>query len=521
MIHHLFIWLIILNLASFSLSAQWSEDFDNISELPPPPWRGQIADFAIIKNQLKLYVEYPEDVNESRIAITVPYFTATTWKGNVQLDFQPTTNNYLYYYLYCYNEINDTEFKYIALRWGGGSKGVDLVNVQLKILPSGESKIIKSETLINGSKYPLGKKPSTYFIVTYEIGTGWQLWVNANEYTNNQTVSIGKSSFDIASPFQSGGLGIDCFYTKSRSKAFNFDNLSVSQGIDAPEDDNMPPLIPLGQPSLNELMANPLEGGDEYIELYNSTDKPVVPDHFSIAILKKDGYTNPIAFPSEGDTLYPGEYIVFAKTKEGVLSLYPEAKNVFTMSNLPQLANKGFQIALFENNNSVPIEEVIYSPQLLGEGNITRKGVALERISTDVSASNYDNWSGGLKSSGYATPGYLNSQSSHTDTTLLYPSIEEDENMNQGESYTNPKKIATEIKQLPQGSLCGSIVYLLSGKTIKYMNGYKTKYWCRNYIEGDSLQQSLGLQSGSSYMIVVWIQKPNEYIYARKFIVLL
>lgn len=138
MIRRLTVWLFLLSIVCPPLSAQWAENFDHITALTSPPWRGQIADFAIIKKQLKLYVEYPDDLNESRIAITVPYFKTTTWKGDVKLDFRPTINNYLYCYLYCYGEISDSEFDYVALRWGSGSKGVDLLDVRLRVLPSGE-----------------------------------------------------------------------------------------------------------------------------------------------------------------------------------------------------------------------------------------------------------------------------------------------------------------------------------------------------------------------------------------------
>ena len=116
MIRRLTVWLFLLSVMYLPLSAQWTENFDHITALTSPPWRGHIADFAIIKKQLKLHVEYPEDVNESRIAITVPYFKTTTWKGDVKLDFRPTLNNYLYCYLYCYREISDSEFDYVALR---------------------------------------------------------------------------------------------------------------------------------------------------------------------------------------------------------------------------------------------------------------------------------------------------------------------------------------------------------------------------------------------------------------------
>ena len=518
MIRRLTVWLFLLSIVCPPLSAQWAENFDHITALTSPPWRGQIADFAIIKKQLKLYVEYPDDLNESRIAITVPYFKTTTWKGDVKLDFRPTINNYLYCYLYCYGEISDSEFDYVALRWGSGSKGVDLLDVRLRVLPSGESSIVRSDILIDGSAYPLGTKPFTSFTVTYAVGSGWQLWVNGADDTGNETVLIGSSSFDVESPFQSGGLGIDCFYTKSRSKAFSFDNLSVSEGTVSPPEEEEEP-IPLGKPTLNELMANPLEGGSEYIELYNPTDKPVVPSKFAIGILRNGSYTTTTALPTVADTLYPGQYIVFAKKSEGVTDFDPQAQNVVTMSNLPQLANKGFTIGLFEEGLDQPLEEVVYSPKMLGEGNVTRRGVSLERISFETPASDPTNWAGGLPSAGYATPGYLNSQSSNADTTQL--GLPNNETEGNGKSYLPPASIAEEVLLLPKGSLCGSAIYLMSAKTVKYIDGTATKRWCRKFSEGKDLGESMGLPSGYSYLIVVWIQRPDSMVYARKCIVTL
>ncbi len=518
MIRRLFVWICLLSVICPPLLAQWSEDFDEITQLTSPPWRGQIEDFTILKKQLRLYVENPEDVNESRIAVSVPYSQSMTWRGYVKLDFRPTANNYLYCYLYCYNEVSDTEFDYVALRWGSGSKGVDLVDVRLTILPSGASQIVRADLLIDGSAYPLGQKSKITFHTTYETGKGWNLWLRGEEETADQIVHIGQSAFDKESPFELGGLGIDCFYTKSRAKAFTFDNLSVMPGANPPteEEEEEDPTL-LGQPTLNELMANPLVDASEYIELYNPSDQPVVLSKFAIGLRMNGQYPSIIPLPTAVDTLRPGEYIVLTKTAAGVTDFYPQAQNVVTMENLPQLANKGFTIGLFAINDTQPLEEVVYTPQMLGTGNVTRRGVALERISFEQPASDSTNWAGGLQSAGYATPGYINSQSTNADTTQQeVPPAEEAEG--NGPSYLDPKRIATEINALPQGSLCGSVLYLLSGHAVKYINGNATKRWCRHFLDGKPLRQALDLKSGT-YMIVVWIQRPDRPIYPRKCII--
>ena len=156
---------------------------------------------------------------------------------------------------------------------------------------------------------------------------------------------------------------------------------------------------------------------------------------------------------------------------------------------------------------------------MLGEGNVTRRGVSLERISFETPASDPTNWAGGLPSAGYATPGYLNSQSSNADTTQL--GLPNNETEGNGKSYLPPASIAEEVLLLPKGSLCGSAIYLMSAKTVKYIDGTATKRWCRKFSEGKDLGESMGLPSGYSYLIVVWIQRPDSMVYARKCIVTL
>lgn len=181
----------------------------------------------------------------------------------------------------------------------------------------------------------------------------------------------------------------------------------------------IPPVIPdliqvlPGEFVLNELLPDPFEGGSEYIELYNRSNRPLPLSGLGFALRKTDGTLRtryPLAEVQE--SILPGEYAVFTKSKEGVSSFYllSNPKTLFEIAKLPILANTSSTLVLYRATDGMVIDEITYSSKWHASSIKNQKGVALERIDPDSPTQNPSNWTSASATSGYGTPGYRNSQ---------------------------------------------------------------------------------------------------------------
>lgn len=190
---------------------------------------------------------------------------------------------------------------------------------------------------------------------------------------------------------------------------------------DPPDDPDipLPPVVPdpvqvlPGEFVFNELLPNPFEGGSEYIELYNRSNRPLPLSGLGVALRKTDGTLRtryPLAAIQE--PVVPGGYVAVAKSKEGVSSFYllsnPDA--LFEVAKLPILANTSSTLVLYREADGTVIDEIAYSSKWHASSIKEEKGVALERIDPDGPTQDASNWTSASATSGYGTPGYRNSQ---------------------------------------------------------------------------------------------------------------
>jgi hypothetical protein len=165
---------------------------------------------------------------------------------------------------------------------------------------------------------------------------------------------------------------------------------------------------------INEILFNPPTGGNEYVELYNRSDKVIDLRYLSITSRKpSDGSFN-TAYPltSLPLFLYPGEYVVVTKNKELVCQFFSCREESFFSepANMPSLANTGGCAVLLNNITTDIIDEFYYSESMHSQGISNKKGVALEKVNFEVPSSETSNWLSATSQSGYGTPGYINSQ---------------------------------------------------------------------------------------------------------------
>ena len=165
---------------------------------------------------------------------------------------------------------------------------------------------------------------------------------------------------------------------------------------------------------INEILFNPPTGGNEYVEIYNKSDKAFDLRYLSITSRKpSDGSLNKLyELASTPLLLQPQAYLVITKNQDLVCSFFDchPSSNFVELSVMPSLANASGTAVLLNNRTNEIIDEFAYNENMHTAGISNKKGIALERTDFNRPASDADNWHSASQSSGYGTPGYQNSQ---------------------------------------------------------------------------------------------------------------
>lgn len=164
---------------------------------------------------------------------------------------------------------------------------------------------------------------------------------------------------------------------------------------------------------VNEILFNPMDGGANFVEIYNRSNKVV--NLQDVLITSRDltsGELRTIYQAStDGFLVFPMEYAVITTRTELVLRDYytPNAYGFSEISTLPSFNNdKGNVILLnksMETLDEFNYDEKMHYPLLTGV-----KGVSLERINYNKETNNKENWHSASQTAGFATPAYQNSQ---------------------------------------------------------------------------------------------------------------
>jgi len=166
---------------------------------------------------------------------------------------------------------------------------------------------------------------------------------------------------------------------------------------------------------INEVLFNPFPGGGDYVEIMNRSGKVISFSGLSIASVKH----NPPAPPDTSITtindgckqILPGEYVLLCEDFNKVDRFYYciEAGNYLEPDGFPAYNNDAGLILLQDDAlNIIDVfcyQEDMHYPLL----NVV-EGVALERLHPDRPTYDPTNWHSASQSSGFGTPGYLNSQ---------------------------------------------------------------------------------------------------------------
>lgn len=154
---------------------------------------------------------------------------------------------------------------------------------------------------------------------------------------------------------------------------------------------------------INEILFEPDPLVTEFIEIYNASE-------VYIDLSKIDLWINNKAIGLMDDIIKPYEIKVLTKDPESLLNKYPNSlTNALQKFNLPSLRNDSSSLKMvFEE---VVLDSARYDSDWHFELIDEPKGVSLERISIQSDGYQKSSWFSASKTSGYATPGKMNSHS--------------------------------------------------------------------------------------------------------------
>ena len=281
----------------------------------------------------------------------------------------------------------------------------------------------KKNSVLDSSFYPEIDN-QIYKVVTNDDVT--QISVGFTNYIDANNVSIDTDySGDVQISYDNyadGSSEIELFLLGSKvinPVYFYFKNLKNCEGVIVESDTILVAnyqKIEKGDVVINEVMFDPKKGSNDFIELYNNSDKYISLRNFYLSNFYNDNEESIIEnikkISEENVVFAPRTYFVFTKSSELISSNYTcsNKSRFIEMSSLPKISNDGGSIALLDNSLNI-IDKMVYSDDM--HVNLMkdekRKGISIERIRASIPSLDFSNWTSASQSSGGATPGLKNS----------------------------------------------------------------------------------------------------------------
>lgn len=190
----------------------------------------------------------------------------------------------------------------------------------------------------------------------------------------------------------------------------------------------------VGDIVINEILSNPVSGGEDFVELYNNSDKVI--DLSKWLIASADPEENPDSanriFPIslEKFSIFPGQYLVLAdwdvtitnsglnvSVGGGINSIMEQyglcgagTKRDYLPVLLPSMPDQEGIIIIRDILGTIEMDRVWYKADWHHAIVDDLNGVSLERIDPNGPSNDANNWHSAAAASCYATPAYLNSQ---------------------------------------------------------------------------------------------------------------
>lgn len=175
---------------------------------------------------------------------------------------------------------------------------------------------------------------------------------------------------------------------------------------------------------INEVLFNPLTGGSDFVEIYNNSDKAISLSGYLLANYDNDTISNHKLVTTDPFILNPQSYLVLTTDSNDVKNDYPLSMEgrFLQVPSMPSYNNDSGTVYLIAPNDLL-IDHFSYDEDMHFPLLNDVDGVSLERLEFDRLSSDVTNWHSAAEDVGFATPGYLNSQSQSTSVNTVANSI--------------------------------------------------------------------------------------------------
>ena len=179
---------------------------------------------------------------------------------------------------------------------------------------------------------------------------------------------------------------------------------------------------------INEILFNPKPNGVDFVELYNKSDKYINLKNWKIGNINNDNIINEKILTNADLIFPPGEYLVLTADPIILKINYPQSVETnFLSTTMPSFPDDSGSVAIL-NNDTILIDYFTYDKKYHSEFIKDPEGVSLERISFSQKTNDRQNWASASATSGFATPGYINSnfrsQTKPIDDEIhIYPTV--------------------------------------------------------------------------------------------------
>ena len=225
-----------------------------------------------------------------------------------------------------------------------------------------------------------------------------------------------------------------------------------------------------GDVIINEILFNPSKDGFDYVEGYNRSKSIIHLNELMIA--NRNGANEIVSIKNISKDLLllePGEFFIITVNEKWVKQHYPLESSaiVLQVSSLPSFPDDEGSVLFLRKSDSLIIDELNYNEKWHFKMIDEPEGVALERISYDLPTQEKNNWTSASSSSGYGTPGMVNSQyrqeEKGTSVISVLPKIFSPDN----DGHDDFASINITVKE--QGKIANAVIYDVTGRRVRYI----------------------------------------------------
>ena len=220
---------------------------------------------------------------------------------------------------------------------------------------------------------------------------------------------------------------------------------------------------------LNEVLFNPRTNGNDFVELYNNSEKYINLKGWSLARIRNDAVDSKRSITTEDYVLAPKSYLAISDDIINIVQNYPLAEGkplLQTPSSLPAFTSQR-DVVLVINNLDRIVERFDYDEKMHFRLLDDVKGVSLERLDFNLPTNKASSWFSAASSVGFATPGYANSQNllrqNQSGAISIVPKVFTPNGDGQADFTTINYQFSG------QGNVANVTIYDSQGRIVKYL----------------------------------------------------